>query len=137
MEEISNKKPLYSKYITSQEWKDKAEQFLKIYKNQCFHCGWKKHLTVHHLSYENLGRETKDDVIVLCYRCHERQHFHRRTRIEKKASLEIKYNTQITGKRICSVCGYPEGNKGPHLHNFKVRNFQREGRMIAEKTTML
>lgn len=31
-------------------------------------------LVVHHIHYETLGRETRDDVMVLCPRCHRLEH---------------------------------------------------------------
>ena len=30
--------------------------------------------TLHHISYSNLGRETKNDVLFLCWHCHKSLH---------------------------------------------------------------
>ena len=44
---------------------------------RCMKCGyepWKPCLQLHHKTYENRGHETMDDVILLCPRCHAREH---------------------------------------------------------------
>ena len=37
-------------------------------------CGVKHRLQVHHLTYERLGNERDEDLKVLCWACHEREH---------------------------------------------------------------
>ena len=63
----------YRKYIQSDEWK-KKKRARKEYDNYtCKHCGLKSELKteVHHRTYKNLYNEQLDDLITLCWRCHD------------------------------------------------------------------
>lgn len=56
---------------------DLRKALLRRAAGRCENCGealvW--HSThVHHLTYERVGCERPDDLLVLCLRCHERQH---------------------------------------------------------------
>ena len=64
----------YFTYINSELWKNKRDNFVKIC-GGCEVCGKTKNLNVHHKSYNNLGRETIDDVFVLCSYHHKKVHF--------------------------------------------------------------
>lgn len=61
----------YRAYLRSPEWRARRLEFLEDAEYQCQECGSNKKLQVHHLSYDNLGDETEDDVEVLCKECHE------------------------------------------------------------------
>lgn len=65
----------YADYIRSPEWRVKAT-IMKARANwQCQNCGRAASdatLDVHHLTYERLGYERQDDLLVLCRSCHER-----------------------------------------------------------------
>jgi hypothetical protein len=66
----------YYHYLNSAHWKN----FRKEYRNsdnpqKCVECG-SSNFTLHHKSYENLGKETFDDVIPLCRFCHNKTHGH-------------------------------------------------------------
>lgn len=61
----------YMAYLRSAEWREKRKEFLELANYECEECGEKDGLQVHHLSYENIGDETEDDVQVLCRECHE------------------------------------------------------------------
>lgn len=65
---MSRKKD-YSKYLHSQEWIDKREKVRKERK-VCEICQCKENLQVHHLSYENIGNEKDEELILLCKECH-------------------------------------------------------------------
>ncbi len=65
----------YAGYIRSPEWRDKALVLKARAGWQCQKCGRaasEMTLDVHHLTYERLGHERPDDLIVLCRSCHER-----------------------------------------------------------------
>lgn len=64
----------YSDYLNSTFWKEKRELILKEKGRKCEKCGEIKFLCVHHTNYINLGNESKDDLKVLCRRCHEIEH---------------------------------------------------------------
>ena len=67
----------YTKYINSQEWKDKRLQRLEIDKYRCRLCdedGTKFRLEVHHKpsAYVKIPNESvEDDLTTLCVRCHD------------------------------------------------------------------
>ncbi len=63
----------YPDYLQSEHW----QQFRLLILNRdhgCRKCGSHKQLDVHHLNYERKGEERKEDVIILCRRCHEAWH---------------------------------------------------------------
>lgn len=66
--------PNYYQYLDSNRWKKKREQVLKAANFKCSVCGSAKNLCVHHITYENLGYENDDDLMVVCKKCHERIH---------------------------------------------------------------
>lgn len=44
---------------------------------RCKKCGYEPYkpiLQLHHLNYEHMGKETLDDVMLLCPRCHKAEH---------------------------------------------------------------
>jgi len=83
----------YRKYIHSSQWRQKADERLKLDGGKCCVCGGDA-TEVHHLTYENLGKEKMEDLVSLCRRCHEK--------------AEDLYNPQITPWAMEEV--KPEGN---------------------------
>jgi hypothetical protein len=65
----------YQDYLNSEFWKNKRDWIIQTRGAQCEKCGGTFGLQVHHLSYENVGNEGKDDVIVLCSYCHLEAHY--------------------------------------------------------------
>ena len=63
----------YREYIQSEEWSRKREYVLLVYKS-CACCGSAIRLQVHHKTYDNIGNEKMDDMIVLCNDCHKMLH---------------------------------------------------------------
>ena len=62
----------YVEYLQSPEWRAKREEALKE-NHRCSLC-WTLGgpLQVHHLNYDNIGKENvEDDVTTLCRKCHE------------------------------------------------------------------
>lgn len=62
---------IYKKYIDSPEWQVMVKKYRKEY---CELCGSNKYLALHHLSYQNLLRETDKDFATLCKYCHLANH---------------------------------------------------------------
>lgn len=60
----------YIAYLKSPEWREKRKEFLEDANYECEDCG-EKASQVHHLNYECLHDEERDDVAVLCKSCHE------------------------------------------------------------------
>ena len=63
----------YQEYLMSDLWLEKREYILTL-KHACEICGGKDNLNVHHKNYESVGNENTEDIIVLCRRCHQKEH---------------------------------------------------------------
>jgi len=61
-------------YLRSDHWKQTRIKALTSSHFSCCGCGCKDMLQVHHLTYENLGSESGEDLMVLCSRCHGLAH---------------------------------------------------------------
>lgn len=64
----------YQAYLNSPKWQATRKRLYKLYDYKCDKCGSPKNLCVHHITYENLGEEKDDDLVVLCQRCHRQLH---------------------------------------------------------------
>lgn len=73
----------YEDYIKSDEWKKRREWALYFWEYRCSLCFSEDDLQVHHRTYQRLGNENLNDLIVLCKSCHER--FHERLFIHNMA----------------------------------------------------
>jgi ribosomal protein L40E len=88
----------YDKYFELQHWQEFRKQVIEVQKknfgyNCCEKCGASPQkvtretaLHVHHLTYERLGEELFEDVIIICRRCHEKEHGHD-AESQRKAAL--------------------------------------------------
>lgn len=61
---------LYLNYLKSDIWRKRRFAKLEQADNKCQYCGEKDSLQVHHLSYEHLGDEATNELLVLCTSCH-------------------------------------------------------------------
>jgi hypothetical protein len=64
----------YLAYLKSPQWRALREQVLARDKYQCFECGARGRLEVHHTTYARIFKEDIDDLITLCRACHEEEH---------------------------------------------------------------
>lgn len=64
----------YREYLQTEHWKNMRAAALIRYDYQCWKCGSKHNLQVHHLSYEFRGMETTEELMVLCSECHKKEH---------------------------------------------------------------
>lgn len=67
----------YYAYITSDEWRNKAEKAKARAGYRCQICNAHQSdvmLHAHHRTYERLGNERPDDITVLCEECHGKFH---------------------------------------------------------------
>lgn len=68
----------YNDYMSSPEWRQKAQQRLQIDQHRCQMCGRgtdETPLSVHHITYQTFRRENPlKDLITLCPQCHEAVH---------------------------------------------------------------
>jgi hypothetical protein len=67
-------KEKYQLYLKSTHWLNFRSQARKFFKYTCQICGSKRKLSVHHLSYVNIGHESLLDVTLVCDPCHKKLH---------------------------------------------------------------
>lgn len=78
----------YQHYLDSDHWKKRRKQFLDLDANKCCRvCKREKRLQVHHMTYENIGNEKDEDLVVFCSRCHKKFH-------KKHGTENLKLNTE-------------------------------------------
>jgi 5-methylcytosine-specific restriction endonuclease McrA len=70
MMQLTNHSPFYVAYLNSHRWSDFRKLAIANAGNRCERCRDLAFLEVHHKHYLTLGRETFDDVEVLCHSCH-------------------------------------------------------------------
>lgn len=65
----------YLSYLASDEWEDIRQAKLNKVGRACEMCKATSNLQVHHKDYDQgFGYETEQDLIVLCDRCHKKEH---------------------------------------------------------------
>lgn len=64
----------YKNYLMTKHWQNRRVKALKDAKYKCQLCSRKDELHVHHNTYKNIGNEKKEDLIVLCKKCHSKFH---------------------------------------------------------------
>ena len=67
---------LYKEYLATPHWRRTRQKALERSGTKCEYCGAAKTviLQVHHLTYDNLGDELPEDLMVLCQKCHRLVH---------------------------------------------------------------
>jgi 5-methylcytosine-specific restriction endonuclease McrA len=72
---MQGSRDMYDWYINiSPVWYAIRKWALARANNKCELCGSTNQLSVHHLTYNNLGKEHPEDLKVLCQNCHEKAH---------------------------------------------------------------
>jgi 5-methylcytosine-specific restriction endonuclease McrA len=69
---------LYRFYLRSPLWRLRRRTWILQARGRCERCGSHRRLTIHHRTYQRLGRERRSDIAVLCWNCHRQQHNHAR-----------------------------------------------------------
>ena len=64
----------YKDYLESELWAVIKRVVFKIRGYRCEICGTAKNLTVHHLTYDRIGAEELEDLLVVCKSCHRKIH---------------------------------------------------------------
>lgn len=73
-ESVARPRVIYEEYILSAAWAAKRLGALERAGCKCQLCRSDKRLHVHHNTYERIGDELPEDLIVLCKRCHKFYH---------------------------------------------------------------
>lgn len=61
----------YHRYMASREWALKRQEIRARSAQKCERCKRREMTSVHHLTYERLGRELLSDLLAVCKPCHE------------------------------------------------------------------
>jgi hypothetical protein len=67
-------KQKYMEYLVSPHWQELRVQTIAERGNKCERCGGEVKIDLHHKTYKNKGHEKPEDLILLCRKCHEKQH---------------------------------------------------------------
>lgn len=90
----------YHEYIKSRRWGRRRALYYKTHERKCAACSSPK-VTLHHTSYQRLGKELDEDLLALCWDCHKA--FHDRHGVQKNMQknsvrfaeeLKTKYETE-------------------------------------------
>ncbi|NGX54204.1 MAG: hypothetical protein K1000chlam4_00929 [Chlamydiae bacterium] len=96
----------YQEYINSEAWA-KRRIVAKIAAGyKCQKCGFEYELDVHHLTYENLGHEKAEDLLVLCRRCHRDIHYFEQHTIPVIDDVVTELEYEQKKKQFMVVLGY-------------------------------
>jgi hypothetical protein len=66
----------YQAYLRTPQWAERRARALKKAKNKCSMCSSKKNLECHHRTYERIGQERDEDLLIICSVCHGAHHGH-------------------------------------------------------------
>lgn len=70
----NSKRKFYETYLKSKKWTDFKAKVIGMRGFNCELCKSQKNIQLHHLTYERLGKEDINDVMILCKKCHEKAH---------------------------------------------------------------
>jgi hypothetical protein len=64
----------YTEYLQCEYWNAFKRTYFETHAKICFHCHSHRKIELHHLTYDRLGSERYEDVVVLCQYCHSLTH---------------------------------------------------------------
>jgi 5-methylcytosine-specific restriction endonuclease McrA len=65
----------YQRVLCSALWSERRAEIIEARGAMCEWCGVDgEDLELHHITYENLGDELDDELVLLCKQCHVRAH---------------------------------------------------------------
>ena len=98
----------YKHYLKCDYWKSVREVMHEMVGTECEICGNDLNIHIHHLNYDNRGKETLNDLVCLCGKCHSIVHkSHKgmfanevfdRTQFIKQAEIVKKISKTFTNK---------------------------------------
>lgn len=102
----------YKKYINSNDWHDKSNDFLSRHK-YCKICRKLEATQVHHNTYKTLGKERDEDLDALCERCHLALH-----------SMPPNIPDKVQLKKSMKIINY--FNKYPKIRTLVINDISRK-----------
>lgn len=117
----------YNEYLKSEHWQEFSSGMRA---KRCYCCHKQGRLQIHHITYENLGKELPCDVVTVCGNCHEEiharvknqklhlksAHIHLRKQILKDGRKPSSCNKKECQKYVKDPCLMVSDNKGCALH---------------------
>jgi len=85
----SKRQVKYTEYRDSKHWKKTRGLILKLKGRKCEACGSVNKIHVHHNNYENIGKETAEDLNILCGTCHSEFHKIHGSKIYREQTLNF------------------------------------------------
>lgn len=76
----------YTAYLWTREWRSTRRAKLDDVGYRCRVCKQSKDLHVHHLTYDHVGHEWLEELIVLCQGCHQSVHEQRDAQRKRRRS---------------------------------------------------
>lgn len=71
----ARRKAAYDAYMNSEEWRQLKIQIIKERGRRCERCGALPPIIyLHHLTYKRFGHEWRQDLILVCFECHAKEH---------------------------------------------------------------
>lgn len=106
LKKVSKKE--HQKFLNSSYWKNFRVKYVKAIGSRCELCFSIANLCVHHNNYWNKGKETSEDVIILCGECHDKFHkniehfidYNKLIRINDIVCVEQKQDPLLEGKEL-------------------------------------
>jgi 5-methylcytosine-specific restriction endonuclease McrA len=71
----------YQEYMQSDKWKHRRSKYFETHERKCRACSSTARIQLHHKTYVRLEKERDQDLVALCWRCHNSLHkIQRKTR---------------------------------------------------------
>jgi hypothetical protein len=143
---LTERQKAYHKYLASEEWYNLKIDLIQLRGFNCENCGQTKkdprHLQIHHLTYERLYNECASDLLILCARCHMKEHGlikekivnlvkHKNSTYKSKIYKKIKKNKKPTVKK-CLKSAIEIENKRKAGH-YKTNAIYLKARKVIER----
>ena len=75
IKQIKDKRHTYNSYINSAQWYAFRKGILDKRGRKCERCGQTEgEIHAHHLTYERFTNELESDILLLCKKCHKKEH---------------------------------------------------------------
>ncbi|HDZ15658.1 MAG TPA: hypothetical protein ENH60_12295 [Pricia sp.] len=137
--EYNNRRDWYYKhYQKTKHWSNLRSKALVFYNYECYICDKKYRLQLHHINYENLGKEViGKDVIILCWSCHQRIHKSKKNYNIKQVNELSQQNIFVPPEKSIIYCYNPENEYIAWIDLEKIRNILPEEHRIVWDDALL
>ena len=89
----------YREYLASKEWANIKLDLIQLRGSKCEKClKERSYLHVHHMTYERLYNELPEDLVLLCAKCHMKEHGIKQKRGGYKKPTKKKNKSKVLSK---------------------------------------